>query len=76
MPFVTNSSWYHHNYPSQQRKGLLAINLPNGAHHSELSHASMEDTPDIKEAHERILRIVSHWLEEIKRPESWQTIVS
>lgn len=57
-------------------KGLLAINLPNGAHHSELSHASMEDTPDIKEAHERILRIVSHWLEEIKRPESWQTIVS
>eukprot|EP00434_Breviolum_minutum_P012374 symbB.v1.2.010901.t2/scaffold720.1/size169259/12 len=49
-------------------RGLIAINLPNGAHHSELSHSIQDDTPDVKEAHERILGLVGQWLEEIRNP--------
>lgn len=57
------------------RRGLIAINLPNGAHHSELSHSIQDDTPDVKEAHERILGLVGQWLEEIRNP-GGLTIVS
>jgi len=49
-------------------KGLLAINLPNGAHHSDLSHwpPSQADTWDVTAAHERILALVGSWLEEVR----------
>ena len=58
------------------RRGLIAINLPNGAHHSELSHSIQEDvTPDVQEAHQRILGLVGQWLEEIRNPKGL-TIVS
>lgn len=57
-------------------RGLLAINLPNGAHHSDLSHSfGDEDTPDVKAAHEKILQIIEAWLHEIHStpPSRWPT---
>jgi len=47
-------------------KDLIAINLPNGAHHSELSHrdGSAIDTDDVKEAKLRITQLLRQWLQE------------
>lgn len=44
------------------------VNMPNGAHHSDLTHngPSDADTPDIKDAHVRITKIVSDWLDETR----------
>lgn len=47
-----------------REKGLIAINLPNGAHHSELSHGGKE-TAEVRQVHQQILAIVGQWLEEI-----------
>lgn len=55
------------------RKGLIAINLPNGAHHSELSHGG-EETEEVRQVHQQILAIVGQWLEEIRRPEMLRII--
>mmetsp|Transcript_34496 Transcript_34496/g.73497 ORF Transcript_34496/g.73497 Transcript_34496/m.73497 type:complete len:526 (-) Transcript_34496:600-2177(-) len=49
-------------------RDLFVINLPNGAHHSDLSHSFGEgDTDDVKAAHARIIEMVGGWLKEIKR---------
>ena len=47
---------------------LIALNFPNGAHHSDLSGRgpSDEDTEDIKEGFRTITRILGSWLEEIR----------
>jgi len=47
---------------------VLAINLPNGAHHSDLSHGgpSDEDTPDVKAAYIQIENILAKWLNDIQ----------
>lgn len=48
-------------------KGLIALNFPNGAHHSDLSHSDPgpQDTQDIQEGHKEISKIIGAWLEEI-----------
>lgn len=47
---------------------VLALNFPNGAHHSELSHAGPNegDTDDIREGYILILNILSNWLDEVR----------
>lgn len=47
-------------------KGLLSINLPNGAHHSDLSHGFGNDTPDVQAAHVKLIALVGSWIEEVK----------
>ena len=49
--------------------GVVVINMPNGAHHSELSHSIKEhvDTPDVEEAHFRILKLMKKWVKEVKK---------
>jgi len=49
-------------------KGLVTINLPNGAHHSELSHSydPAADTDDVRAAHDRIAELLQAWLEEVR----------
>lgn len=43
---------------------LLAIDLPNGAHHSDLAHTepSDDDTADVQAAHAQIADILADWL--------------
>ena len=46
---------------------LLVVNMPNGAHHSDLSHSDPgpNDTEDIQEGHEKIAALIGEWLIEI-----------
>lgn len=46
---------------------LLALNFPNGAHHSDLSHRgpSEDDTEDIQRGFRQIQNILGTWLEEL-----------
>lgn len=52
------------------QRGLLALNLPNGAHHSELSHEALADTPDVLEVHGKLLALFGRWLGEVKAEEA------
>lgn len=48
---------------------VVAINLPNGAHHSDLSHrapSSHRDTPDVTEAFVQIQTLLAKWLKDIQ----------
>jgi Serine carboxypeptidase S28 len=47
---------------------LLALNFPNGAHHSDLSHLGPDknDTADIVQGHKMITSILGLWLEELQ----------
>jgi hypothetical protein len=47
---------------------LIAMNFPNGAHHSDLSHVgpSDKDTQDIKQGFQDIQALLSKWLDEIR----------
>eukprot|EP00928_Gymnodinium_smaydae_P030267 TRINITY_DN2254_c0_g1_i1.p1 TRINITY_DN2254_c0_g1~~TRINITY_DN2254_c0_g1_i1.p1 ORF type:complete len:533 (-),score=65.22 TRINITY_DN2254_c0_g1_i1:125-1690(-) len=50
---------------------LLVINLPNGAHHSDLSHNWGDtDTPDVQAAHAKVVDLVGKWLQEVRDIES------
>lgn len=53
---------------SEERQ-LVAMNFPNGAHHSDLSHSDPgpDDTEDIQKGHEEIAELLGQWLEEIKK---------
>ena len=46
---------------------LLAINIPDGAHHSDLSHnpPSEHDTEDVRVAREAAMTILKTWLQEV-----------
>ena len=50
-------------------ESLIALNFPNGAHHSDLSGRgpSENDSEDIKEGFRTIIQILGTWLEEIRR---------
>jgi len=47
---------------------IVAINFPNGAHHSNLSHGgpSAKDTEDIQHGFDQITNHLSFWLEGMK----------
>mmetsp|Transcript_8716 Transcript_8716/g.17994 ORF Transcript_8716/g.17994 Transcript_8716/m.17994 type:complete len:491 (-) Transcript_8716:51-1523(-) len=55
---------------SEERQ-LIAMNFPNGAHHSDLSHSDPgpDDTEDIQEGHEKIAVLIGEWLTEIMAEE-------
>jgi lysosomal Pro-X carboxypeptidase len=46
---------------------LIALNFPNGAHHSDLSHLgpNENDTEDVMEGYKLITRILGLWIDEI-----------
>jgi pimeloyl-ACP methyl ester carboxylesterase len=46
---------------------LLAFNMPNGAHHSDLNHLwpSSNDTPDVASTRNTVAQIITNWLREI-----------
>ena len=50
-------------------RDLLALNMPNGAHHSDLSHdvPSAADTPDVVSVRARAATIVERWIAEARR---------
>jgi lysosomal Pro-X carboxypeptidase len=47
---------------------LVALNFPNGAHHSDLSGRgpSDEDSDDIKDGFRTIIQILGDWLQEVR----------
>ena len=53
--------------PDDANPNLAVLNLPNGAHHSELSpiYPNPDDTDDVKKGHETITTILGQWLDEI-----------
>lgn len=53
-----------------QTDTVVAINLENGAHHSDLSHQgpSDRDTPDVKAGFVQIASLLEKWLQEIRVP--------
>eukprot|EP00929_Paragymnodinium_shiwhaense_P003639 TRINITY_DN104227_c0_g1_i1.p1 TRINITY_DN104227_c0_g1~~TRINITY_DN104227_c0_g1_i1.p1 ORF type:complete len:523 (-),score=69.49 TRINITY_DN104227_c0_g1_i1:146-1714(-) len=59
-------------------KGVVSINMPNGAHHSDLSHSfgSSFDTPDVIAAHKQILGLVGEWLAQVRDPSIDQSSTS
>mmetsp|Transcript_4541 Transcript_4541/g.6545 ORF Transcript_4541/g.6545 Transcript_4541/m.6545 type:complete len:597 (-) Transcript_4541:1298-3088(-) len=60
--------WSGGSYLEDLSDSLLAINLENGAHHSDLTHEAPgpNDTEDIQQGHEQIQVILGKWIEEIK----------
>jgi hypothetical protein len=61
-----NDGWSTSSVLYTQNPQLAVLNFPNGAHHSELRthYPDPEDTPDIKEGHEAVKRILGSWLNE------------
>ena len=63
--------WSGGSYLEDLSDSILSINMINAAHHSNLTHTSLEyneehDTDDVKEAKERIAEILGTWIEEVK----------
>merc|ERR1712048_1341898 len=49
-------------------KGLISINMPNGAHHSEFDTIrGAGDTPDVEAAQEKLASIFGQWIHEVKQ---------
>ena len=63
-----NDGWSVGGIHTNLSESLIAINFPNGAHHSDLSHVgpSKDDTADIKKGFKTISTILSRWLKEVK----------
>jgi lysosomal Pro-X carboxypeptidase len=63
-----NDMWSAGSYLEDISDSILTINMPNGAHHSELSHANAQnlDTDDVRDAHDEIVDILSRWLDEVR----------
>ena len=51
-------------------RDLLALNLPSGAHHSELSHSVEEETQEVREVHLKLVALFGRWLGEVKKEEA------
>jgi len=61
-----NDLWSQGSYLESLSDSILAVNIPNGAHHSDLNH--LEDaTPDLVDAHRKIHKILKDWLDEMKK---------
>jgi lysosomal Pro-X carboxypeptidase len=48
---------------------LIAVNIADGAHHSDLSHTmpGPTDTPDVVEARKKVKGLLGGWLAEVQR---------
>jgi hypothetical protein len=64
-----NDGWVTGSYTTDLSDSIVALNFPNGAHHSDLTHTgpSDEDTDDIKEGHKQIAAILGEWLHKVKQ---------
>ena len=64
-----NDGWSAAGITANLSDSLLAFNMPNGAHHSDLSHQwpSAADTPDVAAVHELTAAILAGWLESVPR---------
>ena len=63
--------WMGGSYITNLSDTLLAVNMINAAHHSDLTHTSLKydeghDTDDVKDAKEKIVEILEIWIEEVK----------
>jgi len=60
--------WSVSSYTSDLSDSILALNFPNGAHHSDLIHEwpSPDETEDMAQGHEDIIRILRMWLIALK----------
>lgn len=63
-----NDGWSISSITNDLTNSLVAINFPNGAHHSELSHGGPNDndTDDIKAGYILISDLLEKWLLEVK----------
>ena len=62
-----NDGWSIASITDNVSESVLAVNMVNGAHHSDLSHTgpSDSDTDDVKAAHVVIGNLVEQWLDEV-----------
>lgn len=62
-----NDGWSTSSILKTDNPHIAIVNFPNGAHHSELRryYPDPEDTPDVKEGHELVKKILGDWLNEI-----------
>lgn len=65
-----NDGWYVLSITEDVSDTIRTFNLPNGAHHSDLTHvgATDQDTPDIVEGHKQVTALLQSWLKEIMSP--------
>jgi len=59
-----NDGWSVGSVTNSLSDSLVALNMPNGAHHSDLSHfpPSPDDTPDVTDARARGAALIEQWL--------------
>lgn len=62
-----NDGWSVGGITEDLSDDVIALNIPNGAHHSDLSHdpPNKNDTDDVTEARAKALDYIKKWLEEI-----------
>jgi hypothetical protein len=62
-----NDGWSASSYTEDLSGTVIALNFPNGAHHSDLGHEypTPGETKDIVKGHEQIVEILRGWLSEI-----------
>jgi lysosomal Pro-X carboxypeptidase len=63
-----NDIWSAGSYLESMSDSMPVVNMPNGAHHSELYHtnAQVVDTNDVRQAHIEITEILSQWLDDVR----------
>lgn len=61
-----NDGWSVASHLEDLSDTILALNFPNGAHHSDLGHDwPLNDTEDIEKGHVRIVEILGGWLDDL-----------
>jgi hypothetical protein len=61
-----NDGWSVASHLEDLSDTILALNFPNGAHHSDLGHDwPLNDTKDIEEGHDQIIEILGGWLNDL-----------
>lgn len=65
-----NDGWYDLSYTDHDGtplgSGVVVKNFETGAHHSELRHFPIANTPEIELGHIEIAELMSQWLEEVR----------
>jgi len=61
-----NDMWSYGSHLQNVSDTIVALNFPNGAHHSDINHVGPngEDTADIRDGYIHITNILSQWLED------------
>jgi len=70
-----NDGWSVGGIHTNLSESLIALDFPNGAHHSDLSHVgpSSSDTVDITKGFKSITKILGGWLKEVKSMQTTAT---